>query len=164
MQHFHFLILKIEVCFSLYFRRITPWVGKIYPQLKTPARDNKYISLRTVDKLALLLMGIQLSFVLHGTYVRRYCDCPDRNFFNNENTVFNIFRILHSNTSFFVCDAPRPLSRICPACIFSNSCIPASLARHTRWILHPPILPEQLTTRDADPLTYTEPSLPTRLG
>ena len=29
---FTFLILKIEVCFSLYFRHITPSVSKIYPQ------------------------------------------------------------------------------------------------------------------------------------
>ena len=29
---FTVLILKIEVCFSLYFRKFTPSVGKIYPQ------------------------------------------------------------------------------------------------------------------------------------
>ena len=27
-----FLILKIEVCFSLYVSKFTPWVGQIYPQ------------------------------------------------------------------------------------------------------------------------------------
>ena len=41
---FTFLILKIEVCFSLYFGKITPSVGKIYPQgVHLPPVKNPWI-------------------------------------------------------------------------------------------------------------------------
>ena len=40
---FTFLILKIEVCFRSYFRKITPSVGKIYPRLKASALVSKQV-------------------------------------------------------------------------------------------------------------------------